>query len=199
MTAHIEPITVTVDSLIQELYRTYAEAVSGLNVERGTLESESEAIQAKSDELKLLMPAQAREAQRQADVLLLAGKHEEAQTKREAQAKAERAPADLEQRRATIAERIEAIASEKGAIKLRVFAEWFPRFRVPLVKQQQTLCEVLDAALAAIKGFESEPDAKLPRSLITANTPSDLVAREHGPEKPIFLKLREWFGFGGRK
>ena len=94
MTAHIEPITVTVDSLLRELRTTYAEAVSGLNVERVNLENESQGILKAADELKLLLPAKAREAERAADALLLAGKHEAAQAKRDEQQQAEAAPAE---------------------------------------------------------------------------------------------------------
>src|ERR1035437_1829500 len=89
-TAQIEPITVTVDSLLQELRTTFAAATSGLNAEREGLEKESAAIQTAADELRLLLPAKAREAERAADVLLLDGKREEAHATPKGEDKSER-------------------------------------------------------------------------------------------------------------
>ena len=54
-------------------------ATAKLESERDKLEEESQGIQAAANELKLLLPAKAREAERAADVLLLAGKPAEAQ------------------------------------------------------------------------------------------------------------------------
>src|ERR1700722_2619589 len=150
-TAQIEPITVTVDSLLQELRTTFAGAVAGLNVERVNLENESQGILKAADELNLLLPAKAREAERAADALLLAGKHEAAQAKRDEQQQAEAAPAEMEQRRATIAGRIEEINAEKSTIARRIFQEWFPQLRTVLVAEQQTLCGALDTAWAGIQ------------------------------------------------
>jgi hypothetical protein len=190
-----KPFTVAVDSLIQELRTTYADAVSELNAERGTLEEESQGIQAKSDELKLLLPAQAREAQRQADVLLLAGQHEEAQAKRDEQQHAERAPEQLVQRQREIATRLEAIDTEKKAIARRVFQAWLPGLREALVEEQRIMCEALDNAWGGIQTFASETGTiGLPYSLITANLRSDMTAREHGPERATFERSQEWFG-----
>jgi septum formation inhibitor MinC len=188
-------ITVTVDSLLQELRTTYTGAVATLDKERLDLQGESEEIQKAADELRLLLPAKARAAERAADDLLLKGKHEEAQAKRREQQQAEAAPAEMEQRRRAIADRIEAINSEKRDIARSVFREWFPGLRDPLVAEQRELCLALDNAWAGIQGFAQETGAhELQRPLVTANLRGDLTAREHGPEKTTFLRLLEWFG-----
>jgi hypothetical protein len=187
-------ITVTVDSLLQELRTTFAGAVSGLNAERASLEQESQGIQAAADELKLLLPAKAREAERAADALLLAGKHEAAQAKRDEQQQAEAAPAEMEQRRQAIAARIGEIEAEKRDTARRVFREWFPGLREALVEEQRTLVEALANAWDGIQTFAGETRTSgQPGSILTAGLRSDLTAREHGEEKTTFLRLVEWF------
>ncbi|MDR3752855.1 MAG: hypothetical protein P4K93_09355 [Terracidiphilus sp.] len=193
-------ITEIVASLLVELRAAYTEAVCGLVAERESLEQESAEILKTADELRLMLPARAREAQRVADTLLLSGKYEEAELKRQEQQQAERAPAEMEQRRATIASRIEEIDAEKRKIARRVFEEWFPGLRAALVEEQRTMCEALDNAWEDIQAYARETGTGgLPYSLVTANTRGDLTAREHGPEKPLFEALQNWFGFGGRQ
>lgn len=190
-----QPITVTVPSLLQKLRTTFAAAVSKLESERAVLEEESQGIQAASYELKLLLPAKAREAARAADVLLLAGKGEEAQAKRDEQQQAESAPAEMEQRRRAIAVRIEAIDLETRDMARRVFEEWFPELRGALVEEQRTLCEALETAWAGVQLFALETGTQEgARRLVHDGTRSDLTARETGPEKTVYSKLLGWFG-----
>jgi|GEM_PF-5630143 len=188
-------ITEIVASQLEGLRTAYAKAVSGLNAERVKLESESQGILKAADELRLLLPAKAREAERAADVLLLAGKHEAAQAKRDEQQQAEAAPAEMEQRRQAIAVRIEEIEAEKRDTARRVFKEWFEELRTPLVEEQRTLIAALDNAWAGIQAFATETGGhQLNHPLIKSGTRGDLVAREIGPEKTTFLRLLEWFG-----
>jgi hypothetical protein len=194
-TAQIEPLASTVDSLLQKLRTSFAAASSKLESERAALEEESQAIQAASDELKLLLPAKAREAARAADQLLLEGKGEEAQAKRDEQQQAERAPAEMEQRRRAIAVRIGEIDLETRDTARRVFQEWFPGLRAALVAEQRTLCEALDTAWAGVQRFALETGTQEGRPpLVSANLRTDLTARETGPEKTTFLRLLDWFG-----
>ena len=185
-----ESITVTVEGALQELRSTYAEAVSALESERVTLENESQAILKAADHLRLLLPAKAREAQRAADVLLLAGKGDEAQAKIAEQQEAERAPAEMEQRRLAIAARVEKINGEEKAIARKVFQEWFPGLRAALVEEQRIMCEALNTAWTGIETFALDTGAQV----IPATLRCDLTAREHGPEKTTFLGLLDWFG-----
>ena len=187
-------INVTTDSLLQQLRTTLAAAVAKLEAERDKLEEESQGIQAAANELKLLLPAKAREAERAADVLLLAGKPAEAQAKRKEQQQAERAPLEMEQRCHTISVRLWEIVSEKKVIARHVFQEWLPRFREALVEEQRTMCDGLDLAWEGVQRFALETGIQLP-----GKTESDLTAREIGPEKPIFERLMNWFGRWGRQ
>jgi hypothetical protein len=175
-----EPITInsTVDSLLQQLHTTYTTATAELADERDKLEEESQGIQAAANELKLLLPAKAREAERAADVLLLAGKPAEAQAKRKEQQQAERAPAEMEQRCRTIAARIDQIASMKEAIARRCFAEWYPRLRAALVAEQLAMCDALDSSWTGIVRFAGAHGlAGQPGGIITAS-----------------MRLVDWFG-----
>jgi hypothetical protein len=189
-----EPITVTVDSLLQQLRETYAAATSKLDGECAALEQESAAIQTASDELKLLLPAKARQAERDADALLLAGKHEEAQAKRDEQQQAERAPAKMEQRRRDIAALIGQIEAEKEAQARRCFAEWYPRLRAALVAEQSAMCDALDAAWTGIVRFSGETGTGGIGGILKASMENDLTARDRGAERTLYGRLVDWFG-----
>jgi uncharacterized protein YPO0396 len=118
-----ERITETFDSTIAALIErrdtAYSAAVEPLDAEREALAQESANIEDAKENLQALLPARAREAQRQADALLLAGKTEEAAAKvREAEESAN-APQAIGQRQRAISARLEAIAEEKSEIKAR--------------------------------------------------------------------------------
>ena len=190
-------LTVTVESLLQELRTTYTGAVSALDKERLDLEREAEGIQKAADKLRLLLPAQARVAERAADDLLLAGKHEEAQAKREEKQQAEAAPEEMEQRRRAIAARLESIEAEKRDNACSVFDAWLPTFRAVLVEDQRDGVDALEAAWAGIQSFAAETGAYRGSKLVPLATEKirlDLTARDSGPEKVLFFKLLEWFG-----
>jgi hypothetical protein len=191
-----EPITIssTVNDLLQQLRDSYTAAVAKLEKERADLEEESQGILKKANELRIPLPAQAREAQRQADKLLLAGKPEEAAAKYALQQQAERAPAVMEQRCRTIAVRCDQIASEKEAIARRCFAEWYPRLRAALVAEQTAMCDALDSAWVGIQRFAGAHGIDGIGGVLTSDMPGDLTARERGEEKPIFGRLVDWFG-----
>jgi len=188
-------ITVTVDSLLQQLHTTLAGAVAKLEAERAELEEESQGIQAAANELKLLLPAKGREAERAADVLLLQGKSQEAAAKIKEQQQAERAPAEMEQRCRTIVVRCGQIEAEKEAIARRCFAEWYPRLRAALVAEQAAMCDALDSAWVGIQRFAGAHGiAGQPGGILTAGLENDLTARDRGAERTLCGRLVDWFG-----
>jgi hypothetical protein len=184
----------TVDSLLQQLRTTLAGAVAKLEAERDKLEEESQGIQAAANELKLLLPAKAREAERAADVLLLQGKSQEAAAKIKEQKQAERAPAEMEQRCRAITVRIGEIASEKKAIARRCFAEWYPRLRAALVAEQLAVCDALDSAWVGLCRYAGDHGIDGIGGVIKANMQSDLTALDRGPERVLYERLVSWFG-----
>jgi hypothetical protein len=191
-----EPTTInsTVDALLRDLRTTLSAAVAKLESERDALEQESAAIQTASHELRLLLPAKGREAERAADVLLLAGKPAEAQAKRKEQQQAERAPAEMEQRCRAITVRCGQIEAEKEAIARRCFSEWYPRLRAALVEEQLSMCDALDSAWVGIQRFAGETGTGGISGIITASMENDLTARDRGPERAIYGRLVDWFG-----
>jgi len=190
----VQTISSTVNALLQELRTLYTAATATLDAERAALEADSQKTLKTAHELRLPLPAQAREAQRQADKLLLAGKPEEADAKYALQRLAERAPAEMERRASAISARLWEIVSEKKVIARHVFQEWLPRFREALVEEQRTMCDGLDLAWEGVQRFALETGIQL-----AGGTSNDLTAREHGPEKVIFERLMNWFGRWGRK
>jgi hypothetical protein len=193
-----EPITSTVDRMLQELNTTLSKAVAKLESDRDALEQESAEILTAANELKLLLPAKAREAEREADRLLLAGKPEEATAKIQEQKSAERAPEEMERRRYAITARLGEIASEERTIAVRVFQEWYPRLRAALVAEQLTMCNALDSAWGGIVRFSGETGTGGIGGIVKASMENDLSARDQGPERAIYERLVSWFG-GGRR
>jgi len=107
------------DLLLDRRDRQYAAAIKPLDKEAEQLAQESTAISEAAQNLEALLPAKAREAQRQADVLLLAGKGEEAQAKIAEAREAASAPQTMTQRQREITARVEAIEAEKSEVKAR--------------------------------------------------------------------------------
>jgi hypothetical protein len=127
-------------------------------------------------------------------VLLLQGKSQEAAAKIKEQKQAERAPAEMEQRRHAIAVRCGQIEAAKEAIARRCFAEWYPRLRAALVAEQSAMCDALDAAWTGIVRFSGETGTGGIGGVITASMENDLTARDRGEEKPLYRRLVSWFG-----
>jgi hypothetical protein len=113
------------DVLVARRDTAFATAIEPLELEAQELARESRSISQAAQNLEKLLPAMAREAQRQADVLLLAGKREEAQAKIAEQRQAEAAPATMKAREQAISNRIEAISEEKKEQARRIFADWY--------------------------------------------------------------------------
>ena len=101
------------DFLIQRRDAAYADAIKPLDSEAESLAQEHASINQAARNLEALLPARARDAQRQADALLLAGKREEAETKITEQREAEAGPESLRERQRGISKRLEAIGEEK--------------------------------------------------------------------------------------
>jgi seryl-tRNA synthetase len=191
-----EPITITstVNALLQQLRDSYTAAVAKLESERDALEQESAAIQAAANELKLLLPAKARQAERDADAALLSGKPAEAQAKRDEQQQAESAPAKMLQRCRAIDVRIGQIEAEKEAQARRCFAEWYPRLRAALVAEQTAMCDALDSSWTGIVRFAGAHRIDGIGGVIKASMENDLTARDQGVERPLYGRLVSWFG-----
>jgi hypothetical protein len=196
----IEPITitVTVNALLLELRATYTAAVAKLEEERADLYKESSEIRAASNgtnDVTKYLAAKAREAERESDRLLLAGEPEQAQAKREEQERAERAPLELETRLSAISAQCDKIFSEEEAVARRAFAEWHLRLRAELLRDQLDSVTALDKARDGIARWAGEHGlAAQPGGILTSGWEDDLTARDRGPERPLFERLRIWFG-----
>ena len=129
----------TFTELIERRDAEYNTAIAPLDAERESLTQEHGAIGEASANLEKILPARAREAQREADVLTVAGKHEEAEAKIAEAEDAKRAPSAMNDRQREIDERIAVIDREKRAIARRVFEQWY--------------AELLPVCRAAERGF----------------------------------------------
>ena len=156
-----EELHVTVEAafnlLIQRRDTALAAANEPLDAEKSALKEESAAIATAAENLKALLPAQAREAQRQADALLLDGKHEAAQAKIAEQHEAEAAPETMRTRQQAITARLSAIEGEKRDIARRVFAQWYAELQTVIRPVETGLfVRLLDSGLAEMRAFQEK-------------------------------------------
>jgi HD-GYP domain-containing protein (c-di-GMP phosphodiesterase class II) len=110
--------------LIERRDDAYAKAVATLDDERMTLARESVEIEEAAGNLESLLAAKEREANRQADSLLLDGKQEEAQAKLTEAEAARNAPGAMRDRQREIEARYRAIEDEKEVAAHRVAEAW---------------------------------------------------------------------------
>jgi DNA repair exonuclease SbcCD ATPase subunit len=169
-------------SLLEGREAQLADETAPLDAEREALSKEYIDIQTAAENLKALLPAQQREAQRQADAALLAGRLEEAEAQRQEYETARHAPEAMKERQREISARIEAIDHEKKIIARSVFDEWYVQLQTIIRASEHALfCDLLNKAhdelyvFQAIHGLEGSP-------LLTANLSSGLTADEHSVE-----------------
>jgi hypothetical protein len=113
------------DTLIERRDRQYADAIEPLNAEEKSLRQEYASIEEAAASLELLLPATAREAQREADRLAVAGQHAEARAKLAEAEQAANAPGAMRQRQQEIGVRLTAIEEERKTIARRIFETWY--------------------------------------------------------------------------
>ena len=177
--------------LIERRDRQYAEAIEPLDAERETLEQESAAIRETRVNLERLLPAKAREAQRAADALLLAGKHKEAAAKLTEAEVAANAPAAMTDRQREISARCEAIEQEKKAIARRIFESWYPDAQRVIRAAEHGLLVIL---LDGVEDSMNDYQARTGETLIKLFHRTNLTAPERSPE---WTAGNRWYG-GGR-
>ena len=113
------------DLLLERREAAFAAAIEPLDSEREALAEESAGIEESARTLELLLPAAAREAQREADRLMLDGKADEAAAKLEESKTAAETPGLMRRRQREIAARIEQIGEEKKAVARCIFDTWY--------------------------------------------------------------------------
>jgi seryl-tRNA synthetase len=167
-------------TLIQRRDSQYAGEIVPLDAERQSLLKEHAAIGEAAKNLSLLLPARARQAQREADALLLDGKPEEAAAKIRESEEAKNAPARMNERQQEILTRIEGIEEQKKDLARRIFREWYPECQAVIRAGERGLfITLLDGLLESFRRFET-----------TAKTP--LVTQGHIVELTSPERSREW-------
>jgi hypothetical protein len=168
-----------------------ADATAHLEAEAATLRREQADITEAAGNLESLLPAQQREAQRQADAALLAGRLEEAEAKRQEYETARRAPEAMNARQREIAQRLETIANEKKIIVKLIFETWISDLqKIIRASERGFFLGLLDKAHDELYTFQEQHG--LPGSgLLTAALSTGLTAPEHSPE---WKSGQNWYG-----
>jgi hypothetical protein len=181
--------------LIARRDRQYADASAPLDAEKESLLAEYGSIGEAAQNLELLLPAREREAQRQADALLLDGKHEEAQAKIAEQREAEAAPATMKARQQAISARILAIEEEKKAIAKRVFADWYGELQgIIRAAERGLFIGLLDKSRDEMYAFQTRTNTTSPNGLTGGLFHSGhvvgLTADDRSPE---WVSSQRWY------
>ena len=183
------------DLLIERRDRQYADAIEPLDEERDTLEEESASIGEARVNLERLLPAKAREAQRAADALLLAGKHEEAAAKLTEAEEAANAPEAMKERQREISARIEEIGAEKQTAARRIFASWHEDCKTVIRPVEHGLFVVLlDGLQKSFYDFQNLTNTAgdgVLNTLFRLGHITDLTAGERSPE---WNSGTRWYG-----
>jgi hypothetical protein len=186
--------------LIQRRDRQYADAIEPLDAERDTLEQESSSIGEARVNLERLLPAKAREAQRAADALLLAGKQEEATAKLTEAEDAANAPAAMTERQREISARIEVIEAEKRAAARRIFSTCYAEAQsVVRAAERGLFCTLLDGLKASFYQYQERTGTggtlDRPYSfLVKTSHIQNLTAPERSEE---WTAGNRWYSAGG--
>ena len=185
------------DILIERRETAYADAIVPLNAERESLAREYTAIDEAAHNLKDILPAKRREAQRAADALLLEGKREEAEAKVAEAQQAADAPAAMNERQREISARIEEIESEKRSIARTIFEKWLTEEVQPVVRAGEhalfiTLLDGLENSLYTYQeSTGTGTSGNRQRPLIHQGTIAGLTADERSPEWQAGTR---WYG-----
>jgi hypothetical protein len=166
--------------LLKRRKDAFAAAIEPLDAEKESLTREHGAIGEAARNLELLLPARAREAQRDADRLMLDGKHEEAAAKIAEAEEAAAAPEAMKERQREISARIEAIAGERKAIATRCFEAWYAELQhVIRASERGLFIELLDKTRDEMYTFQERHGLQ---GLIKDSHLSGLTADEHSVE-----------------
>jgi len=185
------------DLLLERREAALAAALSPLDEEEKSLRKEYGEIGAAARNLELLLPAKAREAQRQADALLLEGKQEEAATKIAEAEEARTAPESMKERQGEITERLEAIAGERQVIAKHIFEPWYAELQhVIRAAEHGLFIELLDKAQDAMYAYQTRHELQGTLEdpygfLIKDFHLSGLTSRERSAE---WASSQRWYG-----
>jgi uncharacterized protein YsxB (DUF464 family) len=192
----VQGIADEIGSTVAEAYNALLEGreaqlaaeIAPLDAEKEILTKEYIDIQTAAENLKALLPAQERQAQREADELLCAGRAELAQVKIAEAKQAAEAPSAMEKRRQEINARLEAIADERQAVARHVFSEWYVQLQTIIRSTEHALfVQLLDTSKAEMYRFQDRHDlgATLERpfgGLVTDGHLQNLTSDEQSPE-----------------
>jgi DNA repair exonuclease SbcCD ATPase subunit len=154
-TAITDVFSDTFTALIERRESQFTDAIAPLHEERESLTREYSAIGEAAQSLAEVLPARARQAQFEADRLMLEGKHEEARAKLAESEEARQAPKGMKQRQAEITARIEAIDGEKKAVARRVFEGWYAELqRVIRAAEHGLFIELLDKSRDEMDAYQ---------------------------------------------
>ncbi len=189
-------LEVAFDVLIERRDTAYAAASEPLDSERENLVREHGDIGAAAGTLRELLPARARQAQFEADRLMLEGKSEEARTKLEQMREAESAPGAMQVRQDEIAGRIKEIDAAKRATARLIFGEWYVGCQ-HVIRAAETglFVTLLDGLRDSFFTFQSAtdtgPDGSGLGGLFNSTHFENLTAPERSAE---WRTARTWYG-----
>jgi hypothetical protein len=177
-------------ALVDELDRRYNDGVAPLDREADGLVVEYAAITAEAEKLSAVLPALGREAQREADRLVLAGDQSAAGVKLAEMQEAEKLPIEMQKRQREISDRYDLIPGEKVAVAQNVYEQMYPEMQA-LVRTAETafFVRLLDGLARAAEDFQQKTGSAQ-NPILQLNRMSALTADAKSPE---WQSAQRWY------
>ncbi len=177
----------------------YANEIAGLESERENLAKEYLAIAQARTNLAAVLPAMKREAEREADRLMVSGECEKAGAKLAEAEKASRAPGEMGARQREIPARVEAIIIEERGIARRIFQEWYEEVQhVIRATERGFFVTLLNGLERSFYDFQAQTETTLDpmsnpreRGLVQSFHIAGLTSDERSAE---WLAGSKWYG-----
>jgi hypothetical protein len=189
------------ESLVEGRDAQLAAETAALEAEEATLRQESATIAEAAGNLGKIIPATARQAQREADKLLLDGRVEEAEAKIAEAKQAADAHAAMEKRREEINARFEEIASERKVIATRIFGVWYGGLqKITRTTERVFFLSLLDRALDEMNNYSNRhglgaSDKPYSAGIVTRGRIDGLTSDERD-KSPVWFASQRWYGTG---
>jgi hypothetical protein len=176
--------------LRDELNQRYSDRVAALDKEAAALAVEYAGIVEEAQKLATVLPSLGREAQREADRLVLAGDHGAAGVKLAELREAEKMPLAMEQRQKEISDRYDRIPAEKIAIAQKVYEQMYPEMQAVVRPAEKGFFVCLLDGLARVAEDFQQMTGSAQNPILQFNRLSALTADERSPE---WQSAQRWY------
>ena len=179
--------------LIQDLFARLERATADYRRDSAQKAEEAVTLRASYDSLRPRTESRVRVLRIDLDRAVSEGRDQDAERLRREVLDLEANLQQILERATACEERSQQLQEQMRTLARPIFEVTFPLLRGAHVTIQQAISDGLDAAWEGMQRFNEQAGNPLSTPLLESYR-SDLTAREHGSEAPVFMNLRLWFG-----